>query len=198
MKWFGRQRKPGGEGQEPQQDGLQEVREMLDPYHHRASVEDGGRLIVQPGQVLENITVAMERLDIDINTPISIEDDVATQDELVGMIQTLGLGALLAAHVVNTAMRIMSARYPAELVRRPLPEQYDLRQLYPLTFTDREHETARKIFNERAARTVDLDADDLRSRMEPLATGQQVQVVLALFFMFGSKVGAMKHRTGIQ
>ena len=61
MKWFGRQQKPGGEGEEPQQDGLQEVREMLDPYHHRASIEDGGQLILQPGQVLENITVAMER-----------------------------------------------------------------------------------------------------------------------------------------
>ncbi|MFI6244562.1 hypothetical protein ACIBEF_32585 [Micromonospora sp. NPDC050795] len=140
----------------------------------------------------------MERLDIDINTPISIEEDVAAEDELLGMIQNLSLGALLAAHVVNTAMRIMSARYPAELVRFPLPEQYNLRQLYPLAFTDHEHEIARTIFNQRAARAGDLDADDLRPRMEPLDTGQQVQVVLALFFMFGSKVGAMKHRTGFQ
>jgi hypothetical protein len=28
---------------------------------------------------------------------------------------------LLVVHVANTAMRIMSARYPEDLIRRPLP-----------------------------------------------------------------------------
>jgi hypothetical protein len=34
--------------------------------------------------------------------------------------------------------------------------------------------------------------------MESLAWADQVQVFVALFYMFGSKVGAIKYRTGIE
>jgi len=183
MKWFGR--KPGsGEPDDKQQ----AVREILDPYHHRASISDGDSLILQPGQVLDNIALAMERLDNDIDTPVSIEDDVVPLDELMAMVQNLHMGPLLVVHVINTAMRIMSARYPMELVRRPLPPEYDLRVLYPLTYSDQEHETAKTIFNQRTASAVDLAEEDIGPAMEPLNAGQQVQVFTALFFMFGSKV----------
>jgi hypothetical protein len=91
----------------------------------------------------------------------------------------------------------MSSRYPVELVRRPLPDNYDVRKLYPLTFSDREHETARKIFNQRTASDTDVDEEDVASALEPLDPGEQIQIVKALCFMFASKVGAMKYRTGI-
>jgi hypothetical protein len=61
----------------------------------------------------------MERIDTDIDTPISIEEDVVTHDETGVLAQNMR--PLLVVHVANAAMRIMSARYPEDLVRRLLP-----------------------------------------------------------------------------
>ena len=154
-------------------------------------------MAIQPGKVLENIALAMERVDNDINTPVSIQEDVAPLDELLTVIQRLALGPSLVAHVVNTAMTIMSARYPAELVRRPLPPEYDLRKLVPLTLSDRLQELAKTIFNRRTAATGDLDEEDV-SELDSLCAEDQLQVFVALFFMFGTKVGALKYTTGIE
>jgi len=195
MSWLGRKRRvrgaPGPAGQ-----AQQAVSEMLDPYHQRASVSDGDRMLIEPGKVLANIALAMERVDTDINTPVSIEHDVAPVDELMSIAQ-IGFGPSLAVHVANTAMQIMSARYPADLVRRPLPDEFDLRKLIPLTITDQPHEIARTIFNRRTARAADLDEADV-PEMESLGAADQVQVFVALFFMFGKKVGALKYTTGIE
>jgi hypothetical protein len=196
MSWFGRRHRKPREP-DPDRQAQQVVGELLDEYHPRASISDGDQIFIEPGKVLANIAFAMERVDTDINTPVSIEEDVAPVDELVTMVQDLRLGPTLAVHVANTAMRIMSARYPAELVRRPLPPQYDLRKLAPLTITDQQHEIAKTIFNRRTASTVDLAEDDV-PELEPLGMANQVQVFVALFYMFGSKVGAMKYRTGIE
>ena len=108
-----------GNAGDPDPGAQQQFSEFLDRDHPRSSVEDGGRIIVNPGQVLENITMTMERVDVDIDTPVSIEDMLST-DELMVLVGTLHLGPALAVHVVNAAMKIMSARYPAELARRPL------------------------------------------------------------------------------
>ena len=180
---------PGGPAQ-------QAVSEMLNPYHQRASISDGDRMLVEPGKVLANIALAMERVDTDINTPVSIEEDVAPVDELMSMVQ-VGLGPALAVHVANTAMEIISARYPADLVRRPLPAQFDLRRLLPITITEEPHEIAKAIFIRRTARTADLDETDV-PETGALSTADQLQVFMALFFMFGSKVGALKYATGIE
>ncbi|PZS37579.1 MAG: hypothetical protein DLM62_18435 [Pseudonocardiales bacterium] len=196
MKWFGRRhREPGEPGPDPETE--QAVSELLDQYHPRASISDGGQMLIEPGKVLANIAFAMERVDTDIDTPVSIEEDVAPVDELASLIQDLRLGPVLAIHVVNTAMGIMSARYPAELVRTPLPPQYDLRQLAPLSITDQQHEIAKTIFNRRTTSTADLTEDDA-AELELLGMVDQMQIFVALFYMFGAKVGAMKHRTGIQ
>ena len=109
------------------------------------------------------------------------------------------MGQIVAVHMVNTALQIMAARYPEELVRRPLPEYYDLRKLHPpLQFSDSEHETARQIFNQRTASPDDLEIEDISETWEPLSAGDQLQVITALFFMYGTKVGALKYGTGIQ
>jgi hypothetical protein len=171
---------------------------MLDPHHPRASTDDGDRIVIVPGKVLENIALAMERVDNDISTPVSIEEDVAPLGELVIIVQRLGLGPSLAVHVVNNAMAIMSARYPADLVRRPLPSEYDLRQLVPLVpLSDRLQEPAKEIFNRRTGGAGDLDEEDV-PELDSLGWEDQLQVFIALFFMFGTKVGALKYTTGIE
>lgn len=173
------------------------VHEFLDRDHPRASISEGGRIVIEPGQVLDNIALAMERLDLDINTPVSIEEDVVPLNELLTLIQTLALGPTLAVHVVNTAMRIMSARYPEDLVRSPLPSQYDLRKIVPVPMSDREHAIAKILFNRRTASAVDLTEDDITEDVAPLQASDQLQVFVALFFMYGNKIGAMKYTTGI-
>ena len=171
---------------------------MLDQHHLRASLSDGDRMVMVPGKVLENIAFAMERVDVDITTPVSIDADVVSIEELLSLIQNLRMGSSLAVHVVNTAMRIMSARYPAELVGTPLPPQFDLRELHPVTISDQQHEIAKKIFNRRITSTADLTEDDVAAELEPLDVAGQMQVFITLFYMFGTKVGAIKHRTGIE
>ncbi len=172
--------------------------EFLSRDHPRASISDGERLMIDPSQVLENIANAMERLDIDINTPISIEEDVASLTELHVMVAQLMMGPSLAVHVVNTAMRIMAARYPVDLVTNPLPPEYDLRKIFPLPMSDEAHDLAKQIFNQRTTAAADLDLDDVDDVMSSLDVPTQLEVFTALFYMYGTKVGAMKHRTGIE
>jgi hypothetical protein len=170
--------------------------ELLDQRHPRASISEGQRILIAPGKVLENIAMAMERVDIDIDTPISIEEDVVPLDELAALVQQLRMGPLLAGHVVNTAMRIMSARYPDELVRAPLPVEYDLRTLVPLSITQPQHEIAKAIFNRRTASATDLADADLMD-LAAMDVADQIQVFVILFYMYGTKLGALKYRTGI-
>lgn len=155
-------------------------------------------MVIVPSQVLANITHAMERIDLDINTEISIEEDVVSVEELMGLIQSMGMGPTLMVHILNTAMRIMSARYPEELVRRPFPPQYDLRAILPVELDDEQHEVAKTIFNPRSVSDVDLTESDVRSDLETLDVPGQMQVFVTLIFMYGTKVGAMKNRTGIE
>jgi len=195
MSWFRRKR---GKPTEPDPDQqAQQASEFLDQYHRRASLRDGDRMIIQPGKVLDNITEAMERVDLDINTEVSIEEDVVAVDELMNLIGNLRLGPTLAVHVVNTAMQIMSARYPAELVRTPLPPEYDLRTILALNITDQQHTIAKTIFNQRTTSATDLTEQDIASQLEPLTVPDQMELFVTLFYMYGTKVAAMKHRTGI-
>ena len=194
MRWFGR--KTGNAG-DPDPGTQQQISEFLDRDHPRANLEDGHRIIVDPGQVLENIAMTMERVDVDIDTPVSIDDMVST-DELMVLTGTLHLGPVLVVYVANTALKIMSARYPAELVRRPLPPEYDLRKLLgQLTISDQQHEIAKKIFNQRTTSTTDLTEDDLAADLEPLGPAEQMAVFGTLFYMYGTKIGAIKHRMGM-
>lgn len=174
-----------------------ETRELLDQYHQRASIRDGDQILIAPRKVLDNIANAMERVDLDITTEISIEDDVVPTDELMNLVDNLAMGPTLAVHVVNNAMRVMTARYPQDLVRRPLPTHYDLRLLTPMVMDDQVHETARTIFNRRTTSAVDLTEDDVTADLAPLGAADQMTVFVALFCMCGTKVGAMKTATGI-
>jgi hypothetical protein len=191
MKWR-RSRRQAADEQLPQA-----VDELFDPYHQRASISAGDKIIVQPGKALENIEFAMERVDTDIDTTVSIEDFLSPE-EAWALVQDFRMGPTLAVHVVNTAMRIMSARYPAGLVRAPLPPEYDLRKLHPVPVSDQGHEIAKTVFNRRIASAADLTEDDIAAAMEPLETSGQIEVFMILFVMFGTKVGAMKHVTGIE
>ena len=184
MRWFGR--KTGNAG-DPDPGAQQQISEFLDRDHPRSSLEDGDQIIVDPGQVLEKIAMTMERVDVDIDTPVSIDDMVST-DELMVLIGTLHLGPVLVVHVANTAIKIMSARYPAELVRRPLPPEYDLRKLLgQLTISDQQHEIAKKIFNQRSISTADLTEDDIAADLEPLGPAEQMAVFGTLFYMYGTQ-----------
>ena len=192
MRWFGRK---NGNAGDPDPGAQQQFSEFLDRDHPRSSLEDGDQIIVNAGQVLENIAMTMERIDMDIDTPVSIDDMIST-DELMVLVGTLHLGPALAVHVVNTAMKIMSARYPAELVRRPLPPEYDLRKPRP---ADGLRPAARD-------RKEDLQPADHQHRRPDgrrhsrrpgiLGPAEQMTVFVTLFYMYGTKVGAIKHRTG--
>ena len=92
----------------------------------------------------------------------------------------------------------MSARYPGDPVDRPLPPGYDLRQLTPIVMSDHVHGVAMTIFNRRTTRGANLTEDDVVDDLAPLDVPDQMTVFIALFCMYGTKVGAMKTATGIE
>ncbi|WP_329792476.1 hypothetical protein V1227_11355 [Lentzea sp. DG1S-22] len=175
-----------------------ETRELLDPHHHRASAHLGDQLLVDPVQVLENVAMAMERVDLDISTPVSIEEDVATLEELVAMVEHFDKGPALVAHALNTAARVMNARYPAELVRHPLPHDCDLRRLFHADVDERSQDVARAIFNQRLAENADVRDSEIAVDLDGLSSEQRIEVFMAVFFLYGIKVGALQNRTGIR
>ncbi|WP_143035781.1 hypothetical protein [Lentzea fradiae] len=175
-----------------------ETQELLDPHHHRASARLGDRFVVDPGQVLENVAMAMERLDLDISTPVSIEEDVATLDELVAMVEHFDRGPELVAHVLNTAARVMNARYPAELVRHPLPPDCDLRRLFHADVDERCQDIARAVFNRRLAENADVRDTEIAVDLDGLSSQQRIEVFMAVFFLYGTKIGALQNRTGLR
>lgn len=173
------------------------VNEMLDRYHRRASISDGEKMMIDPGQVLDNITEAMRRLDVDIDTPISIEEDVVTLAELTSLIQNLHMGPHLIVHVVNTAMAIMTPRYPEDLVNLPLPDEYDLRKLHPMKVGDRPHAVAKDLFNRRLTGEADLEFDEVEAAVAECDAADQIHTFVAVFYMYGVRLGALKYTTGI-
>ncbi len=194
MSWFRRWRRDNGSSAADER----AAQELLDDYHPRASVRDGDTITIAPHKSLENIAFAMERIDNDITTSVSLEEDVITADELEVLIRTMHLGPTLAVHVVNNAMRIMAARYPADLVHNPLPPDYDLRVMAPLMMDDHVHEIAKDIFNLRTVSQLDLTENDVAGKLRDLDVPEQMTVFVALFYMYGTKVGALKYRTGIE
>lgn len=170
-----------------------EVYEFLNQRHDRSSINvDGGRLMIQPGKVLDKLEEIMERLDVDIMTPVGVED-VATFDEWYVLFNGFQLGPTLCCHVANHAMKIMLARYPEHLARMPLQPHYDLRVLLPqLQLADDLHARAVAIMNRRMPSRTDLEPDDIETELDGLDWEGQMHVFIALFFIYGTKVSAMQ------
>lgn len=173
--------------------------ELLDDHHDRASATGAGdEFLVAPHKVLANIDLAIERLDLDISAHVAIED-FASPEELMVIVDRLGMGSMLLAHTANTAVRIMLARYPHELVRNAIPPEVDVRTMVPITGTDREHDLARRVLNRRAGSEVELDES---TPLPELADGYEPPEVLTafvlLYALYGVKLNALKQRTGIE
>ncbi|KOV84621.1 hypothetical protein [Nocardia sp. NRRL S-836] len=118
-------------------------------------------MTIDPGKVLDHIALAIERIELDITTPIRLDEDVATFHEITSLIDTMHLGPTIAAHVVDTAMRILSSgRYPEQLVRFPFPERFDLREMTGMKLSDQQHQIAKNIFIKRITGATDLTEDD--------------------------------------
>jgi hypothetical protein len=173
----------------------QEVREFMDRGHRRASIDEGGRMMVDPGKVLTNIENTMRRIDADINTEVSVTEDVATEKELMVLIGDLMMGPTLITFLVNTGMDIMKAGgYPDDLVTNPLPDHYDLTALISgMTVNERQHEIAKAIFNRRTTSSGELTADDVDDDLAELDLAEKMEVFIILFWMWGTKIGAMKN-----
>lgn len=173
------------------------TRELLDGYHDRASItRSGAGFVVAPHKVLANIDHALKRLDLDLNTTVAVYD-FANPDELLVIVERLRVGSMLLSHTVNTAFRIMLARYPEDLVRVPVPSHFDVRTMVPLTGSDREHELARQVFNRRADASADLEETEPLPELAGYETPEILVGFMLLYAMYGLKLNALKQRTGI-
>ncbi|WP_414945578.1 hypothetical protein [Amycolatopsis sp. cmx-11-32] len=151
------------------------------------------------GQVLTNIENTMRRLHADINTEVSVDGDLANEKELMVMMGELMMASPLITFLVNTGMQIMTTGgYPAELVTKPLPDHYDITALIPsLKVTQRHHEIAITIFNMRTVSTRDLTEGDVDELLDSLDLAGKIEVFIILFWIWGTKLGAMKNVMGV-
>ncbi|MFI6031630.1 hypothetical protein [Amycolatopsis magusensis] len=180
------------------EDAPEEVHQFFDRGHQRASIVDDGRMMMDPGKVLTNIENTMRRVHTDIHTEFSIAEDIATDKELMAMMGELMMDSFLILFLVNTGMKVMiDGGYPADLVTRPLPDHYDITVLVPaLTVNQRQHQIAKAIFDLRSTSTADLTDDDIADTIAPLDLAEKIEVFIILFYMWGTKIGAMKNRLG--
>ncbi|RSN60683.1 hypothetical protein DMH01_15485 [Amycolatopsis sp. WAC 04182] len=176
----------------------EEVREFMDRGHRRASIADGERMMMDPGQVLNNIENTMRRLHADINVEVSVDGDLANEKELMVMMGDLMMASPLITFLVNTGMEIMTTGgYPTDLVTKALPDHYDITALIPsLKVNQRQHDIATTIFNMRSSSTRDLTEDDIDDLIEPLDLAGKIEVFIILFWIWGTKIGAMKNVMG--
>jgi hypothetical protein len=191
--------RPADSFPDPEVYGRTQVLEFLDPWHPRASVEasgPGAEVVVDPERVLDNITLALHRLDVDLDAPAPLGPDTLTENELVVMLAGPDRPAVLVAHVVNTAVRLMHSRYPLTAARAPFPDDYDLREVETLDVGDREHALARALFNQRLAGEPYLDPADLTPRLRAVDFEGHIRLLAALSVMFTHKLLALKHHTG--
>lgn len=79
---------------------------------------------------------------------------------------------------------------------KPLPEHYDITALVPaLKVNERQHQIAKAIFDRRSTSPRDLTDDDIAADLESLDLAEKLEVFI-LFYMWGTKIDAMKNVTG--
>ncbi|MFC5286565.1 hypothetical protein ACFPM7_05835 [Actinokineospora guangxiensis] len=179
---------------DPDAYGVRQLREFLDPWHPRASIESGRieETVVDPQRVLDNVVMALHRLDIDLDSPSVLDPATITTAELAAMLDG-DRAPQLIAHVLNTAVRLMASRYPGPAARDPFSHQYDLRHLTPPAVDGDELALARDLFNRRLAAHDDMAPADLAADLAPYDPGGLVRVLAAISVLYCHKLVVLKY-----
>ena len=174
--------------------GATQLREFLDPWHPRASMETDRieDTVVDPERVLDNIVLALHRLDVDLDSPSVLEPATITTTELAAMLDG-GRAAQLIAHVLNTAVRLLTSRYPEAAARAPFSGHYDLQHLTPPAVDEAELALARELFNRRLADHEDIAPAAVAPELAPYDAGGLVRVLAAISVLYCHKLLVLKH-----
>ncbi|MFI6522601.1 hypothetical protein ACIBF1_44110 [Spirillospora sp. NPDC050679] len=168
----------------------------IPPPGQWSSFRSGDRIVVDVTQVFHSVEKAVDRQDRNLDAGISLEEDVASYDEVVAIVQNMMMGPSLAVHVVNSAHKLMLARYPAKLVCHPFEPQFAVAtDNMPVPFTAEQQEIAKTLFNRRISSERDLGPSDA-PEVEALDAAGQIQIFVILFAMTGDKLAMLKHFTG--
>jgi hypothetical protein len=180
---------------DPEVYGETQVREFLDPWHPRASVETDQveDAVVDPERVLDNVVLAIHRNDVDLDSPSVLEPATITTTELAAMLEDKGRAARLIAHVINTAVQLMVSRYSEPVARAPFPDAADLRHLTSPTVGDSELALARDLFNRRLTSPDDLRPADIVAALHAHDPGGLVRTLAAVSVLYRTKLLVLKH-----
>lgn len=167
-----------------------EVEELLNPYGERAFVVEDQGALVDPGRILENVHQRMERVDLDPSTPWG-PDSLISMDELTVMFVQLEMGHLVISQTAWFARQIL-ARWPAELVERPLPSEARIEMFLDGPKVDpTDGDTARRVLNRALASPDEVTT---HPELDGMSNKELVVVWMALVFWFGIKSGALHQR----
>ncbi|MGZ3145708.1 hypothetical protein ACVDFE_27685 [Lentzea chajnantorensis] len=70
--------------------------------------------------------------------------------------------------------------------------------LFHAEVDERSQDVARAVFNRRLAEPADVRETEVAVDLDGLTSQQQIEVFMAVFFLYGIKVGALQNRTGIR
>jgi hypothetical protein len=183
---------------DPEVYGEAEVEEFLDPWHPRASVDsiDGdhtAQSVVDPERVLDNITLALHRMDIDPFAPSPVGPATVTENELIVMLAGIERASALVAHMINVAVNSLVNQYPERVARAPFPTAYDPREAEVVTIHDHELDLARDLFNHRLNSHTDFDPADTAAPLELLDFGGRHRLLSAISVMYAHRLLALKY-----
>lgn len=154
-------------------------------------VEDS-RVMMNPGQVLDNIRHRMERIDLDPDTAWAPQD-VMSLDEMAVLFDRLRQGRLIVSETAWYARQIL-IRWPAEFVEHPIPPEARVEGFFPGTDLDlHDQDLGRQVINRALASPQEVDT---HPELNGLTPQQLMGVWVAVLFWFGAKSGALNQRHG--
>lgn len=87
------------------------IARFLDPYDDTSILKDGGRAMVNLTQVFERIETGLERIELDPDTPVGLED-ILDETTFVAIANT-SMVPLVIYHFADCAAGILERRNPA-------------------------------------------------------------------------------------
>lgn len=172
-----------------------DVRALLDNLNDTTTVASGDRVLVSPGQILENIRTQMERIDLDPTVQWSPEEAMSA-DEAELMFGSLSMGPMVIATTAWYARQILSARWPLPLVEgRIAPEARIEMFADGVTVSEQGQLVAKEVLCRALASAAEVEE---HPELESLPASELSEVWISLLFWFGIKSSALHQHAGEQ
>lgn len=187
-EWFNRRKKNEHAAHEA------EVSQFIDRYDSRSMIDTGDGVVMEPGQVMENVHHLMERMELD--PAIGFAPEEAIKAEESEPLAQMGLWDLIVTETAWSARSILAPRWPRERVEGPIAEAARLDMFIDgpgFTLQPGDEERAKAVLNRALASEERVDH---HPELDGLAQDRLAQTWFPMLAWFGIKCGALHAENG--